>query len=70
LPIEGVSSEMILRKMKREDKKVMTKEELMNWIKQNYVPAINREFGEILITAGAGDIDILVEPIKNELKDL
>jgi UDP-N-acetylmuramate--alanine ligase len=70
LPIEGVSSEMILKKMKKEDKRVMAKEELMNWVKQNYVAGVNKEFGEILITAGAGDIDMLVEPIKNKLKDL
>ena len=31
---------------------------------------MNKEFGEVLITAGAGDIDMLVEPIKNELKEI
>ena len=36
LPIEGVSSEMILDKMKNEKKRVMTKEQLMNWIKNDY----------------------------------
>lgn len=70
LPIEGVSSEMILEKMNSERKKVMTSEELMNWIKNDFAKTLNKEFGEILITAGAGDIDMLVEPIKNELKDL
>jgi UDP-N-acetylmuramate--alanine ligase len=47
---------------------VKTKDELLQWIKNDYVRDINTEFGEILITAGAGDIDMLVEPIKNELK--
>lgn len=70
LPIEGVSSEMILEKMKSERKKVMTSEELLNWIKNDYAKTLNKEFGEILITAGAGDIDMLIEPIRNELKDL
>ena len=70
LPIEGVSSEMILKKMKNENKRVMTKEELMNWVKNDYSKTVNKEFGEILITAGAGDIDMLVEPIRNELKDI
>lgn len=70
LPIEGVSSEMIKNKMKNENKKVLGKEELLNWIKENYAKTLNTEFGEVLITAGAGDIDMLVEPIKNELKDL
>ncbi|OSZ77879.1 UDP-N-acetylmuramate--L-alanine ligase [Chitinophagaceae bacterium IBVUCB2] len=70
LPIEGVSSEMIVGKMKNEHKQVLKKDELLNWIKENYAKTLNKEFGEVLITAGAGDIDTLVEPIKNELKDL
>jgi UDP-N-acetylmuramate--alanine ligase len=70
LPVEGVSSEMILDKMKSDNKRVMTKDELMNWINNNYAKTLNKEFGEILITAGAGDIDMLVEPIKNELKEI
>src|SRR5678810_718533 len=66
LPIEGVSSEMILAKMKseklpagRQGKKVMTKEELLKWMKDNYVKDLNTEFGQVLITAGAGDIDMM-----------
>ncbi len=60
LPIEGVSSEMILDKMRNGNKKVMNKEELMNWIK-NYS---NSSEKRVLITCGAGDIDMMVEPIK------
>jgi UDP-N-acetylmuramate--alanine ligase len=67
LPIKGVSSEMILSKMKNNRKKVMTKEQVMDWIKNDYSKKINKEFGEVLITAGAGDIDMLVEPIKESL---
>lgn len=67
LPIPGVSSEMILEKMKKENKRVMTKEEILEWIKSEYVKTVNTEFGEVLITAGAGDIDMLVEPIRKEL---
>lgn len=70
LPIEGVSSEMIIDKMKLDNKKVMEKEQLQQWIQSGYAPAVNREFGEVLITAGAGDIDMLVEPIKNILKEI
>lgn len=69
LPIEGVSSEMILEKIdKRLTKMIKSKEELLQWIKMNYVKEAHKEFGEVLITAGAGDIDMLVEPIKNILK--
>ncbi|HEY6062174.1 MAG TPA: UDP-N-acetylmuramate--L-alanine ligase, partial [Chitinophagaceae bacterium] len=77
LPVAGVSSEMILEKMKAgyptsgsQRRSVMTKEELMSWVKNDFVRDMNREFGEIVITAGAGDIDRLVEPIKNELNKI
>jgi UDP-N-acetylmuramate--alanine ligase len=70
LPIPGVSSEMILGKMKNENKKVMDKTELLRWIKNDYVKHINTEFGEVLITAGAGDIDTMVEPIKEILEKI
>ena len=61
LPIEGVSSEMIAKKMKIENKKVMSKEELRNWIRKTR-PAL-------LITAGAGDIDREVEELKKILEN-
>lgn len=70
LPIEGVSSEMILEKMTLINKKVMNKEELLDRLKNKYVKNINKEFGEILITAGAGDIDMMIEPIKKILKEV
>ena len=58
-PVEGVNSEMVLNKMTNSKKQVLSKEDLLNWIKNNKQ--------ELLITAGAGDIDTLVEPIKNIL---
>ncbi|MCX6318526.1 MAG: UDP-N-acetylmuramate--L-alanine ligase [Bacteroidetes bacterium] len=70
LPIEGVTSEMILDKMEKNDKRVMNKEELIKWVQEVYVPGINTEFGEVLITAGAGDIDTLVESISKELEKI
>ena len=63
LPIAGVSSEMILDKMKSKNKRVLDKEELKNWIRKDF-----KKQGKVLITAGAGDIDLLVEPIKEILK--
>lgn len=58
LPIEGVSSEMI---MKNITAPVCTcsKEELIDLLDQKDL--------EVLLTLGAGDIDKLVEPIKNML---
>ncbi len=70
LPIEGVNSEMIMGKMKNEYKKVMSKEQVMDWIKTGYVKNINKEFGEILITAGAGDIDMMVGTIRQVLNNV
>ena len=41
--------------MKKKNSSKKTKDELLNWIKENK--------RELVITAGAGDIDTLVEPI-------
>lgn len=70
LPIEGVNSEMITKYMKNERKRVMTKEQLMDWIYKDYSKTLNKEFGEVLVTAGAGDIDTLVEPIGKLLSEI
>jgi UDP-N-acetylmuramate--alanine ligase len=59
LPVPGVSSNMILDRMYSDDKHLMTNEELLNWIKTHEV--------ELFITAGAGDIDTLVQPLKEIL---
>ena len=59
-PMEEVNSEMIVARMKNKNVKVLSKEELIKEIK-NTKP-------EFLITSGAGDIDMLVEPIKEILK--
>ena len=70
LPLEGVSSEMILNKMNLKNKGVMSKEELISRLQSDYEKKMNKEFGEILITAGAGDIDALVQPVKNILESI
>ena len=67
LPMDGVTSELILSKMQGLQKQVMDKAALLKWIEDKYIPALNSEFGDVLITAGAGDIDALVEPIKKLL---
>ena len=61
LPMEGVTSEMVLNKMKNKNKQVLDKEEVLEWVKNNKTA--------LLITAGAGDIDTLVEPIKDILNN-
>lgn len=55
LPMEGVESEMILSRMKLENKKVLSKEDMQQWVKDSKP--------KLLVMAGAGDIDVLVEPV-------
>lgn len=63
LPIPGVESEMIMSLMNVSKVSCCTKEELLELIKNKVQ---NNEL-EILITAGAGDIDVLIPSIKNIL---
>lgn len=68
LPVEGVSSQLIVDKMENENVAVVSKGELLNYLETDYLNLVHESsFGEVLVTAGAGDIDQLVEPIKNIL---
>jgi UDP-N-acetylmuramate--alanine ligase len=60
-PIDGVDSNMILNKVNIADKCVCTKEKLLSVLKGRDV--------EVLLTLGAGDIDTLVQPIEDMLKE-
>lgn len=66
LPIDGVNSEMILDRMKNPNKELVKKEELMSWAQQ-YAQTWNKELGNVLVTAGAGDIDGELAGIKEIL---
>jgi UDP-N-acetylmuramate--alanine ligase len=71
LPIDGVNSEMILNRMKLKHKQVMSKDELNSNIQQLVGGDANKssdtnKSGVVFITAGAGDIDAML----NELKEL
>ncbi|MEO8772523.1 MAG: UDP-N-acetylmuramate--L-alanine ligase [Ferruginibacter sp.] len=59
LPMEGVTSEMVIERMKMKKVKVLSKEALLDEMRKNKP--------ELLIISGAGDIDTLVEPIKEIL---
>lgn len=58
-PIEGVNSEMLLDRIHKKEKMICTKENLVYLIAKKKI--------EVLMTLGAGDIDQLVNPIKNYL---
>jgi UDP-N-acetylmuramate--alanine ligase len=55
----GVSSQLILDGIANKNKSIKEKAELLEWIKQQDI--------ELLISSGAGDIDTLVQPIKEIL---
>ncbi|MFL5809696.1 MAG: UDP-N-acetylmuramate--L-alanine ligase, partial [Flavisolibacter sp.] len=67
LPIEGVTSEMILNKIDKADKLIVSKEGLLNWMRE-HKEHIDKEFGEVIVMAGAGDIDALVQQVKEILE--
>ncbi len=60
-PVPGVTSEMILQKMKMENKQLAKKE--------NLVDLLGNKDLEVLLTLGAGDICEFVEPLKIMLKN-
>ena len=62
LPIPGVSSEMILRDVKLDNKTLCSTE--------NLLPLLAEKELDVLVTFGAGDIDKLVPKIKKQLKEL
>jgi UDP-N-acetylmuramate--alanine ligase len=67
LPIEGVNSKMILDKVDTKAKEIVEKNELVDWM-SGYAKKIDKEFGEVIITAGAGDIDTLLQPLKEVIE--
>lgn len=58
-PIDGVSSGMLLEKVRLDNKVLTSRESLLAHVK--------RDDTDVLITAGAGDIDRMVTPLKNHL---
>lgn len=64
LPMEGVESAMLIEKMREMKKAVLSKEEMLKRAEQ----LIGENEKILLITAGAGDIDGLLEPIKKQIE--
>ena len=65
LPIEGISSELILDKMSNKNASVITGELLLQYLNTTYLKTVSKSnYGQLLITAGAGNIDSLIQPIK------
>jgi len=60
LPMEGVSSDMIIEKMSVKKGRVLSKDAMKEWVK-NSRP-------ELVVMAGAGDIDVQVQHVKELLE--
>ncbi len=59
LPMEGVSSDLVLDKMQLPQKQLLNKDAMLEWVKL-YKP-------ELLVMSGAGDIDVLINDVKEIL---
>jgi len=60
LPIPGITSQLVLDKVTCKKKTLLAKEDLMQHLQ-------NEKY-EVLLTLGAGDIDVFIQPIKAMLK--
>ncbi|WP_338792492.1 UDP-N-acetylmuramate--L-alanine ligase [Bernardetia sp. MNP-M8] len=63
LPIEGITSDIILEQTKAKNKILLSDTELLTYIEDK----INKNEVEILLTIGAGDIDRFVKPLSDFL---
>jgi UDP-N-acetylmuramate--alanine ligase len=61
LPIPGVNSEMILDRINLSKKRILSKHDVIDFVRD--------ERPELLLTVGAGDIDTLIEPLKQLLEN-
>jgi len=59
LPMEGINAAFLSAKLTLENSRVIQKEEVLTYIKESQP--------ELLVTVGAGDIDTLIQPLKNIL---
>lgn len=62
LPVPGIDSAFLQAKMSLENSRVLGKEEVLS--------AIREELPELLLTVGAGDIDTLIQPLKELLTNV
>jgi UDP-N-acetylmuramate--alanine ligase len=67
LPVEGVTSQLISDRMRACETghkvRLVEKEDVLKWVELNK-GSMNKN---VLVTAGAGDIDRMIEPIKKTL---
>lgn len=67
-PIEGITSEIIKNEIKGSRVMIKDADEVLGWLATDYKQSLHKSMdGHVLITAGAGNIDRLVDPIKKIL---
>ncbi|MEY2792676.1 MAG: UDP-N-acetylmuramate--L-alanine ligase [Bacteroidota bacterium] len=59
LPIPGINSELLLSKIEQTNKKVISKKE--------FIAEMKTKKPKLLVTMGAGDIDLILEDLKNAI---
>ena len=64
--IEGVNSEMLLTLITSSIKVVVQKNELLNYLQSQIIPS---KLPTVIVVAGAGDIDTLIQPIKELIQN-
>jgi UDP-N-acetylmuramate--alanine ligase len=62
LPIEGVTSELIMKYMKKAKVEICEKDDLFDKLKE--------DMPDVLLTMGAGDIDIIVPELEGKFRIL
>ena len=62
LPIEGVNSDWLLNKIELENKKLISK--------KNVIKEIKKSTAKIIVMIGAGDIGVLINDVVSELKQV
>ena len=69
LPMEGVTSELIVSKMKSSNVKILDKDQLLEYLRMLKGSSLEEFKNALIITVGAGDIDALVQPIKSIMEN-
>jgi UDP-N-acetylmuramate--alanine ligase len=67
-PIEGVNTGMVVKLMGQKDVKVLDKKDIVEYLRSSVLPAAKTK-KLLLITAGAGDIDTIVEPVRQLINE-
>jgi len=64
LPIDGITTEWLTEKMKNANRSVVSLEQVPLWVKEKLKSETEKL---VIVTAGAGNIDTLITPIKEIL---